>query len=150
MPETPENIVAIAEQFSKLHYDFAFLGGAVLKVLVTDKGAVKIRTTKDVDVVVGTFSRKAYTTLEEELRKLGFTHDKSEGAPICRWLFKDIILDVMPPAEKVLGWKTRWLYEALKHAKTLPGEPRPLKWLPLPIFWLLKSKRSTAAERMII
>jgi hypothetical protein len=137
LPNIPENIVTIAQQLNRLHCDFAFLGGAVLNVLITDKGAPKIRTTKDVDVVVGTFSRIAYTALEEKLRELGFKNDVSPGAPICRWIFKDIILDVMPPAEKVLGWKTRWLHEALKHAKALSAEPS-IKVVEAPYFLATK------------
>lgn len=137
MPDIPENIRTIAQQLNRLHYDFAFLGGAVLNVLITDKGASRIRTTKDVDVVVGTFSRIAYTTLEEKLRELGFKNDVSPGAPICRWIFKDITLDVMPPAGSVLGWKTRWLHEALKHAKVQSDEPS-IKVVEAPYFLATK------------
>jgi predicted nucleotidyltransferase len=123
MSDIPEAIKVIAKQLNKLPYDFAFLGGAVLEVLITDKGAPSIRTTKDVDVVVNVPSRKAYTTLEEELRNLGFKHDTSEGAPICRWTYQHITLDIMPPSEKVLGWKTLWLGEALEHAEIISGDP---------------------------
>ena len=116
MSVTLQRIVTIAEQFKGLPYDFAFLGGAVLEVLITDKGAPNIRTTKDVDVLVNATTRKTYSALEASLRQLGFKHDTSEDAPICRWIFKGIVLDVMPPSRDVLGWNTRWLMKALLSA----------------------------------
>ena len=117
-----EQIEFIADKFSKLPYDFAFLGGAILGVLITDPAAPPARTTKDVDVLVNTPTRKSYTDLEAKLRKLGFKHDITEGAPICRWRWGEILLDVMPPTKDVLGWKSVWLSDALNTA--LPLMPR--------------------------
>ena len=111
-----EQIVAVADQLRKLPCGFAFLGGAVLGVLVTDRAAAPVRTTRDVDVLVDTPTRKSYTDLEARLRTLGFRHDTSEDAPICRWRFGETVLDVMPPSRAVLGWSSLWLAEALKTA----------------------------------
>lgn len=111
-----EQMVAVADRLRKLPCGFAFLGGAVLGVLVTDRAAAPVRTTRDVDVLVDTPTRKSYTDLESRLRKLGFRHDTSEDAPICRWRFGDTVLDVMPPSRAVLGWRSLWLAEALKTA----------------------------------
>jgi hypothetical protein len=84
---------------------FAFLGGAVVGLLIDDPGAVPVRPTKDVDVVVKVATRAAYTRLEERLRRLGLRHDIREGAPLCRWLLEDITVDVIPTGESALGWK---------------------------------------------
>ncbi|WP_233579721.1 hypothetical protein [Legionella septentrionalis] len=35
---------------------------------------------------------------------------------ICRWHFDEIILDVMPTDEKILGWGNYWYKEAINHA----------------------------------
>ena len=35
---------------------------------------------------------------------------------ICRWHFDEIILDVMPTDEQILGWGNQWYKEAIKHA----------------------------------
>ena len=92
MSNSFQHIATIAEQFKGLPYDFAFLGGAILEVLITDRGAATIRTTKDVDVLVSATTRKSYSNLEAQLRQLGFKHDTSEDAPICRWIFKIYII----------------------------------------------------------
>ena len=117
-----DQIELVADKFRKLPCDFAFLGGAVLGVLITDPAAPPARTTKDVDVLVDTPTRKSYTDLEARLRKLGFKNDTTEGAPICRWRWDEIVIDVMPPTKKVLGWKSAWLPEALNTA--VPIDPK--------------------------
>lgn len=111
-----EQVFKVADIFRSASCEFAFLGGAVLGVLITDPAAFPVRATKDVDLLVDTPTRKAYADLEARLRRLGLRHDCSEGAPICRWRLDDIVLDVMPPSEDVLGWRSRWLPEALKTA----------------------------------
>jgi hypothetical protein len=40
-------------------------------------------------------SYKEHTELEKNLRAKGFANDTSQGAPICRWIFQDIKVDVM-------------------------------------------------------
>lgn len=42
----------------------------------------------------------------ERLRALGFREDQREGAPLCRWLVEDLVVDVMPARERVLGFTT--------------------------------------------
>ena len=119
---TLDQLELVADMFRQLPCDFAFLGGAVLGVLITDPAAPPARTTKDVDVLVNTPTRKSYTDLEAQLRKLGFKNDTTEGAPICRWRWDEIVIDVMPPTKKVLGWKSAWLPEALNTA--VPIDPK--------------------------
>jgi len=43
----------------------------------------------------------------EKLKNAGFREDTREGAPMCRWVKEDTVLDVMPPDEKVLGFTNR-------------------------------------------
>lgn len=130
-----EQIEFIAKKFRKLPCDFAFLGGAVLGVLITDPAAPPARITKDVDVLVNTPTRKSYTDLEAQLRKLGFKNDTTEGAPICRWRWGEIVIDVMPPTKEVLGWKSAWLSEALNTAVPIDPE-RPLIRFVLPPYYI--------------
>jgi hypothetical protein len=60
--------------------------------------------------------------LEDKLRARGFKNDTRAGAPICRWIYKDIKVDVMPTDSDVLGFSNRWHEEGieLKISKTLP------------------------------
>ena len=50
-------IVALDEKLQGAPFDFAFLGGSVLSLLVTDPVADAIRVTKDVDAYAETVVR---------------------------------------------------------------------------------------------
>lgn len=39
-----------------------------------------------------------------------------EDDVICRWHYDDIILNVMPTNEKILGFGNRWYKEAIEYA----------------------------------
>lgn len=57
--------------------------------------------------------------LSKRLRDLGLTEDTSEGAPLCRWRCDDLIVDVMPIDEDVLGFSNHWYPSAIETAQTL-------------------------------
>jgi len=133
-----EQIGVIADKFSKLPCDFAFLGGAVLSVLITDPAAPPVRTTKDVDVLVNTPTRKSYTDLEAHLRTLGFKNDMTDGAPICRWRWGEIVIDVMPPAKEILGWTSTWLSEALTTALPINSKHPCIRFVQAPYYLATK------------
>jgi len=73
----------------------------------------EVRQTEDVDCVAEITSRNDFTKLEERLRKLGFQHEKNV---ICRWIYKDVIVDLMPTDENILGFSNRWYREGIAHA----------------------------------
>jgi hypothetical protein len=112
----------VAKGLEELKDEVVFVGGAVAQMYVTDPAATDIRPTKDVDCVIELGTRLKYYQLEDLLRKKGFANDVSVGAPICRWLFKDIKVDVMPTDEKILGFSNLWYVEGIsnKIVKTLP------------------------------
>jgi hypothetical protein len=99
---------AVAGRIAPLLDEVVFVGGQVVELLLTDPATIRVRATTDVDVVVfGT--RPAYHRMEERLRALGFLHDQSEGAPLCRWKTPDgYILDLMPVDESILGFSNEW------------------------------------------
>ena len=79
-----------AEQIARLDValrpfpvDYAFIGGGVLSLLVTDPSASAVRVTMDVDVLTDTHTRRDYQRLERPLSERGFHHDMIAGAPIC-------------------------------------------------------------------
>ena len=77
-----------------------------------------LRATDDVDCVIAITSRVAFAQLEEKLRSLGFTHPMDDPkAPICRWRFSGILVDVMPIDAGVLGFSNRWYPEGVEHAE---------------------------------
>jgi hypothetical protein len=99
------------------------VGGCTTTLLITDKAAADVRPTYDVDAIAEITSYADYVDFSERLRKIGFTEDTSEGAPICRWRQKKTILDVMPLDEKILGFSNRWYRPAMKSAKERKLEP---------------------------
>ena len=123
MPST--NILmlqTVANGLGELKDEMVFVGGSVAELYADNPAASEIRPTIDVDCVVEIGSRLEFTRLEEKLRTKGFANDTSEGAPICRWIYKDIKVDVMPTDPSVLGFSNRWYEEGIdiKISKTLP------------------------------
>lgn len=109
-------ILALAvNQLGDLADDMVFLGGCATGLLISDPAAPPIRVTRDVDAIVQVLSRAEYYNLSEKLREHGFTEDTSEDAPICRWLGGEIILDVMPTSEEILGFGNIWYQKAFEH-----------------------------------
>lgn len=92
----------------QLCHQFAFVGGAVAGLLITDPANPAIRPTEDVDIVVEVLALSDYHRIESALRKLGFAQDMRAEAPICRWQVDGITVDVMPTLENILGFANRW------------------------------------------
>ncbi len=122
MPST--NIImlqTVANGLSELKEEVVFVGGAVAELYASDPAASDIRPTQDVDCVIELSSRIEHNRLEENLRSKEFANDTSPGAPICRWVYNDIKVDVMPTDSDILGFSNRWYVEGIdnKIVKTL-------------------------------
>ena len=97
--------------------ELVFVGGCTTGLFISDEGAGDVRPTIDVDAITEITSYADYASFSERLRKLGFTEDTSEDAPLCRWLHGDTRLDVMPLDETILGFSNRWYEAALGSAQ---------------------------------
>ena len=112
-----DRLLRTARLLRPLIGELVFVGGQVAELLVTDPAAVRVRPTDDVDVVVPVTTRTAYHALQMRLMGLGFTPDQRAGAPVCRMrTADDLILDVMPLNEAILGFSNRW-YHVLSRAR---------------------------------
>jgi len=123
MPST--NIImlqTVANGLGELKDEMVFVGGAVAELYANNPAASEIRPTLDVDCVIEIRSRLQFARMEENLRIRGFKNDTSAGAPICRWIYKDIKVDIMPTDSNVIGFSKRWYEEGIefKIQKTLP------------------------------
>ncbi len=96
--------------------ELVFVGGAVTGLLITDEGAGDPRATFDVDAIAEIASYSEYATFGERLRALGFSEDMLEDAPLCRWVQAEVILDVMPLDEHILGFANTWYRAAMDSA----------------------------------
>src|SRR5579863_8019597 len=94
---------SMAAALGPLRDRFVFVGGCATGMLVTDVAAAPVRATRDVDVIVEVLTLADYHALERELEKVGFSHDRSPDAPICRWVVGTSLMDVLPTDERVLG-----------------------------------------------
>ena len=76
---------------------------------ITEEAAPPVRATDDVDVICDVTTYSQYQALAEQLRDRGL--EEAMGEPvICRWRHRPsgLAIDVMPTAEKVLGFSNRW------------------------------------------
>ena len=137
--DTPiEAIARLSDALDGAPFNFAFLGGSVLSLLVTDKTVDAIRVTKDVDIMVDVKNRREFHEAERMLESRGFKHDTREGAPICRWIYNGVTVDILPIREEVLGWRSKWFGEALAAAKTAYCGGRLVNIISTPYFVALK------------
>jgi len=118
-----EMLERVATRLGSLASEVVFVGGAIAELLVTDPGAPEPRPTGDIDAILEAGSQARYYEFTAQLRAAGFTEDRSEGAPLCRWLVEGIKVDLMPPDGRVLGFSNRWYAETARNAVvlTLPG-----------------------------
>jgi hypothetical protein len=117
-PEALRAIDIVARQLGELRDRVVFIGGVVRGLLITDPAVQGSRATKDVDVIAAGIATRAeyYSQIHSKLRSLGFNEDTSEGAPVCRWRFRGLVVDVMPPVSDVLGFSNRWYLHAIDTA----------------------------------
>lgn len=104
---------------SELCDQFAFVGGAVAGLLITDPANPMIRSTEDVDVVADVRALSDYHRLEKALRKRGFVQDMHAESPICRWRVEGVAVDVMPTDESILGFSNRWYPRCVQTAQAI-------------------------------
>ena len=115
-----ESIARVTRRLRRLEVPHAFLGGAIVSLLVDDSELHQSRPTLDVDAIVQVITQAEYAELEQRLRDDGFVNDVSEGAPICRYLVEDCKVDVMPISAAAIGLRSRWFPEALSSAVQKP------------------------------
>lgn len=122
----------IANALGSLTEQLVFVGGCAIGLLVSDEGGTPVRATQDVDLIAEVTSHVEYYALADKLRALGFK--EHVGDVNCRWRFKDVLVDVMPTDEKILGYSNRWYKEALQHASLvrLPSG-RQIRLVPSPL-----------------
>jgi hypothetical protein len=113
-----DQLIAAADALRPLLPELVFVGGCVTGLLITDEAAGEPRGTIDVDAIAEITSYTQYTEFGDRMRRLGFSEDTSEGAPVCRWVQGGMILDVMPLDETILGFSNRWYKAAMEASVT--------------------------------
>lgn len=105
----------VATGLGHLRDEVVFVGGCVAELYAKEPELSDIRATLDVDCIIEISSYIKLGDFEEELCKLKFAHDTSEGAPVCRWIYDGIKVDVMPTHSGVMGFSNRWYPDGIKN-----------------------------------
>jgi len=105
----------VAEALGQLKDELVFVGGCATGLLITDAARPPVRATKDVDLVAEVASKADYYALARRLKQAGFKEDT--GEILCRWRLRDVIVDVMPTNEEILGFTNKWYVEAVRQAQ---------------------------------
>jgi len=98
----------IAHVLGALREELVFVGGCAAGLLMSDPAATAARVTYDVDLVAEVAALRGYHRMEAEFSRLGFKRDVSPEAPICRWRYRDLEVDLMPTDPGILGFANRW------------------------------------------
>jgi predicted nucleotidyltransferase len=109
----------IAEAIGELADNLVFVGGCAAGLLITDPAAPPVRVTYDVDLLVQVATLTEYHATEKQLAARGFRRDLAADAPICRWVFNALEVDLMPTDAKILGFTNRWYPLAIETATRL-------------------------------
>ncbi len=107
----------IAQALGTVCEEVIFVGGCATGLLLTQERAETIRITEDVDIVAQALTIRDYHLIEKKVRQQGFTNDMRPGAPICRWVYKQVTLDLMPTVKDILGFANRWYPLAIETAQ---------------------------------
>ena len=116
-------IKQVAESLGPLRQKVVFLGGSATGFHITDEAQPDARATKDVDIIVEITSIVEYHRLEKTLMELGFFQRIHDDDPICRWYINDVVVDVMPTDENILGFSNRWYLSAIINAVKIELDP---------------------------
>lgn len=133
-----EMVKIIAEALADLKDQVVFVGGSIIELYADHVIPEEVRPTEDVDLVVRIATRKALVDFETSISRKGFRHDMSEGAPLCRWTYNSVKVDLMSTESEILGFGNQW-YEpgfARKISKALPGNSNIKINLLLLIYYL--------------
>ncbi|HSV51618.1 MAG TPA: hypothetical protein VLJ57_05855 [Burkholderiaceae bacterium] len=125
----------VAQALGPVCADVVFVGGCATGLLLTLERPDHIRITEDVDIVAQALSPREYHAIEQRVRAQGFRNDVRENAPICRWVYKNVTLDLMPTVENILGFANRWYPLAVESAQelVLPSGTQ-IKLISAPLF----------------
>lgn len=130
-----ERLKQIAEALGELSDEVVFVGGAVIQLYSSDPAALNPTTTYDVDCVVDVTTYQGYRAFERRLFLKRFQNDISEGAPICRYLYKGEKVDFMPKVDTGIGESNRWYPKGIQFKRLCRlDDDTAIFIMPVPLF----------------
>lgn len=126
-------LMRVADALGELTEHVVFIGGCATALLITDRAAAPVRATVDVDAIARIETLGEYHRLGDALRSRGFRQTLADGQPPYRWALDDLVFDLMPVDEAILGFSNRWYGLAVDTATWLdPGNGRHLRLVSAP------------------
>jgi predicted nucleotidyltransferase len=140
------SVELLAQALGPLREELVLVGGCAVDLLLTDSAASPTRVTYDVDMVAQVASLAGYHELERQFTRLGFKRDMAQDAPICRWRYNNLEVDLMPALPGILGFANRWYPLAVQSAQrvVLPSGTS-IQLITAPVF--LATKFEAFADR---
>ncbi len=133
-----EAVRTVAHALGDLNKKSVFVGGATVPFYLPETLKGRSRATEDVDVVIEVMQSTSREEVESSLRKKGFKNDMSEHAPLCRWLFGSLTVDIMSTDEKVLGFTNKWYKAGIKFPLEYKIKGTEIRILKVPYFLATK------------
>lgn len=127
----------VALALEEINDDVIYVGGAVVSLYVTDKGAEQPRPTKDIDISVQISSYAQMDQLRERLASKKIYPASSETV-MYRYTYEDVLIDFIPFEETPLGPTNRWLKPGFKRAYPTTIGKAIIKILPVSMFLATK------------
>lgn len=137
-PKSIEMIKLIANALGELNNKAVYVGGASIPFYLPEIYWSQARPTEDVDIVMEVVGRAENWATDELLRSKGFKNDTSEGAPICRWVYQGLKVDLMTPNQNILGFANSWYKEEIEKTIEILISPITIRILSLPYFLATK------------
>ncbi len=131
------HLVTVAKVLAQTNHNFVFVGGVVLGLYVNDDFYEPVRLTQDIDIALEISGYGKWISFVNIIQKLGFKPDP-EGPSICRYLFKDIKIDLIPTHENIAGFTNKWYGYGISHLETRIFQEVPFRILQAPYYLATK------------
>lgn len=102
-------------------WDPVFIGGGIVKLLITDPAAPLPSRTKDLDLVLEHQNDHQRMQADAALRNSEFTQNPfSEDDPLFAWYFQGVRIDVLPDKDsEMFGRTNRWFHHVMRDAQNV-------------------------------
>ncbi|MFZ5552313.1 MAG: hypothetical protein ACOZCO_04295 [Bacteroidota bacterium] len=130
-------IKKIATALDNLNKDIVFVGGAVVALYANDRLADEVRPTGDIDISVQLAAFGSVFALQDKLKEKKFKEAVGEPV-ICRFVYDDVLVDVMPDEDSPWGKTNRWYKPGFQCLQQITVEDIQINILPAPYFLATK------------
>jgi len=130
-------IEKVATALEELNDEVIYIGGAVISLYITDKGAEPPRPTKDIDISVKISTYAQMDKLRVKLASKNI-HPAPTEKILYRYTYKDILIDFIPYEATPLGPTNSWLKPGFKKAYPVKIGSSEIKILPVSLFLATK------------